>query len=69
MTRRKQRLFLASLWVVLMCPSWMVSLDAFNILNRANYQNYLGALSSPLFGKPASALPPRRLQAGFRFQF
>jgi hypothetical protein len=50
-------------------PSWMVSLDAFNILNRANYQNYLGALSSPLFGKPVTALPPRRLQAGFRFQF
>lgn len=50
-------------------PSWMFSLDAFNILNHANYQNYLGALSSPLFGKPAGALPPRRLQAGLRFQF
>jgi len=50
-------------------PSWMASVDAFNILNHANYQNYLGALSSPLFGKPASALPPRRLQAGLRFQF
>lgn len=47
----------------------MASLDAFNILNRANHQNYLGAMRSPLFGEPAGALPPRRPQAGFRFQF
>jgi len=50
-------------------PSMTFSVDAFNVLNRVNYQNYLGALSSPLFGKPAGALPPRRIQAGFRVQF
>lgn len=50
-------------------PAWTVSLDAFNVLNRPNYPGYLGALSSPLFGRPAAALPPRRLQAGLRFQF
>jgi hypothetical protein len=50
-------------------PAATFSLDAFNVLNCVNYQNYLGALSSPLFGKPAGAWPARRLQLGFRFQF
>lgn len=49
--------------------SMTLSVDSFNLLNRVNYQNYLGALSSPLFGRPAGALPPRRIQAGLRVQF
>jgi hypothetical protein len=50
-------------------PSVTVSLDAFNILNRVNYQNYVGALTSPFFGQAVTALPPRRMQAGLRLQF
>ncbi|MBI4904863.1 MAG: TonB-dependent receptor [Acidobacteria bacterium] len=50
-------------------PSVTVSLDAFNVLNRVNYQNYIGALTSPFFGRAVATLPPRRLQIGFRVQF
>ena len=31
--------------------------------------SYVGVLSSPFFGKPIAAQPPRRLQASFRFRF
>ena len=50
-------------------PSATVAVDAFNLLNRVNYQNYLGALSSPFFGRPVAASPPRRLQLSLRVQF
>ena len=45
------------------------SADAFNILNRVNYQNYVGALTSPFVGRAVSTLAPRRVQLGARFQF
>ncbi|MBK5292921.1 MAG: TonB-dependent receptor, partial [Acidobacteriia bacterium] len=50
-------------------PALTVSMDAFNIFNRVNYQNYIGALTSPFFGTAVAAQPSRRLQAGFRYQF
>jgi hypothetical protein len=50
-------------------PSLTFSVDAFNIFNHVNYQNYVGSLTSPFFGRAVSALPPRRLQLGVRFQF
>jgi hypothetical protein len=50
-------------------PSLTFSVDAFNILNRVNYQSYVGALTSPFFGRAVSTLPPRRVQLGARFQF
>jgi len=50
-------------------PSLTLSLDAFNLSNRVNYQNFLGALTSPFFGKPVAAQPPRRVQIGIRLQF
>lgn len=40
-----------------------------NLLNRANYSNYSGVLTSPLFGHPTNAGTPRRLQLGVRFGF
>lgn len=42
---------------------------AFNVLNRTNYTSYIGALTSPLFGRPTASLPGRQLQfaAGYRF--
>jgi hypothetical protein len=50
-------------------PSVTLAVDAFNVLNRVNYQNYVGALSSPFFGRAVATQPPRRLQVGARFQF
>jgi outer membrane receptor protein involved in Fe transport len=50
-------------------PSATLSLDAFNLFNRVNYNNFAGALSSPFYGRAVSTQPPRRLQAAFRFQF
>lgn len=50
-------------------PTATLSLDAFNLFNRVNYQNFVGALSSPFFGTAVATQPPRRLQLGFRVQF
>jgi hypothetical protein len=36
--------------------------EAFNAFNAINYDQYVGELLSPLFGRPVSAFPPRRLQ-------
>jgi hypothetical protein len=46
-----------------------ISLSSFNVLNHPNYVTYIGTISSPLFGKPASAQPPRRLQLDVKFKF
>jgi hypothetical protein len=51
-----------------------VTLDAFNVLNRANYlipNNVIGtgATPSPTFGLPTAAGDPRQLQLGARWSF
>jgi Carboxypeptidase regulatory-like domain len=46
-----------------------VSLNSFNVLNHPNYVTYIGAVSSPLFGKPVAAQPPRRVQLDVQFKF
>ena len=50
-------------------PALTVSADAFNLFNRVNYQNYVGAMSSPFFGLAVATQPARRLQLGLRLQF
>jgi len=30
----------------------------FNVMNRPNYPNYVGVMTSPLFGRANTALPP-----------
>lgn len=50
-------------------PSVTLSVDAFNFLNRVNYQNYIGTLTSPFFGRAVATLPARRIQMGVRLQF
>lgn len=50
-------------------PSATLAMDAFNILNRVNYQNFAGSLTSPFFGQAVATQPSRRLQLGVRFQF
>jgi hypothetical protein len=46
-----------------------IALNAFNVLNHPNYVTYIGTQSSPLFGKPVAAQPPRRLQLDLQFKF
>ena len=46
-----------------------MALDAFNATNRVNYATWVGDLSSPFFGQPVAAKPPRRLQLMGRFEF
>ena len=36
--------------------------EAFNLLSTTNYDEYVGALNSPLFGRPVTAFPRRRIQ-------
>jgi hypothetical protein len=50
-------------------PAITAAVDAFNVLNRVNFQNYVGSLTSPFFGRGVSTLPSRRLQLSVRFQF
>ncbi|MFN0106712.1 MAG: TonB-dependent receptor domain-containing protein [Bryobacteraceae bacterium] len=50
-------------------PSLTTAIDAFNVFNRVNYQNYIGALTSPFYGRAVASQPPRRLQLSLRFQF
>jgi hypothetical protein len=44
-------------------------LEAFNVFNAVNYHEYVGQLLSPLFGKPVSAFPQRRLQLAASVRF
>jgi hypothetical protein len=46
-----------------------VSLNSFNVLNHPNYLTYVGTITSPLFGRPAAAQPPRRMQLDVQFKF
>ncbi|HEX7288527.1 MAG TPA: TonB-dependent receptor [Candidatus Angelobacter sp.] len=46
-----------------------VRIDAFNALNQVNATNYIGVLSSPLFGQANSALPARQLQLSMKASF
>jgi len=46
-----------------------LSADAFNALNQVNFQDVVGNLSSPLFGRPVEADTARRLQFSARVRF
>jgi len=46
-----------------------LSLNSFNVLNHPNYLTYVGTISSPLFGQPVAAQPPRRMQLDVQFKF
>lgn len=46
-----------------------IGLDAFNVLNTVNDGSYVGVITSPLFGRPVSAGPPRQLQLSGRITF
>lgn len=44
-------------------------LEIFNVFNAVNYDAYVGALLSPLFGQPVSAFPARRVQLAVTTRF
>ena len=44
-------------------------LEAFNVFNATNYDQYVGELLSPLFAQPISAYPQRRLQCAVVLRF
>jgi hypothetical protein len=50
-------------------PSWSIGVSAFNILNHVNYVGYVGTLTSPFFGQPIAAQPPRRIQLSAEMHF
>lgn len=46
-----------------------VRADVFNLFNTINYDQYVGQLLSPLYGRPVTAFPPRRVQLGLVLRF
>jgi hypothetical protein len=44
-------------------------IEAFNILSTVNFDEYVGALLSPFFGKPTSAFPQRAIQLAALVRF
>jgi len=49
--------------------STTIGIDAFNLLNRVNYNTPVGNLSSPFFGQAISAQPARRVQFSLRIKY
>jgi carboxypeptidase family protein len=43
--------------------------QAYNVFNHANLSNYVGVLTSPLYGEPTSAGAGRRIELGIKFAF
>jgi hypothetical protein len=43
--------------------------EAFNVLNTVNYDEYVGALLSPFYARPVSAFPKRRMQLAGTVRF
>jgi hypothetical protein len=43
--------------------------QVYNLLNHMNALNFSGVLTSPFFGRPTSAAPPRRVEVGARVTF
>ena len=50
-------------------PRLTVALNAFNVLNHANYPTFVGVITSRFFGQAVAALPPRRMQLNLQFKF
>ena len=53
--------------------AWRFNLELFaqadNVLNRVNFTNYAGTMTSRLFGQPTASSQARRVQVGLQFRF
>ncbi|HEY0564729.1 MAG TPA: carboxypeptidase regulatory-like domain-containing protein [Terriglobales bacterium] len=49
--------------------SIVASVSALNLFNHTNPEDYVGVITSPFFGQPTSAAPPRRIQFNAAFKF
>lgn len=50
-------------------PSVVFTISADNLTNYTNYVDFNGVVTSPLFGLPNRALPPRRIELAARIGF
>lgn len=50
-------------------PRLEIGIDAFNVLNRVNFKDFVGTQTSPFFGRANAANPPRELQFSAKFHF
>lgn len=50
-------------------PKVILGLDAFNAFNHTNFENFVGILTSPFFGRANAAKPARQLQFSLKFDF
>ena len=50
-------------------PYVILTVSAENVTNRANFADFNGVITSPLFGLPNRALNPRRIELAARFGF
>ena len=46
-----------------------VTLNSFNVLNHQNDVTFVGVITSPFFGRPVAAFPPRRKQLNLEYKF
>jgi hypothetical protein len=49
--------------------SFETRMEAFNLFNVTNYEEYVGALLSPFYAQPVSAFPKRRIQLAATVRF
>jgi hypothetical protein len=50
-------------------PTLTLAVNSFNVLNHENDVTYVGVISSPFYGRPVAAQPPRLMQLGVEFKF
>jgi hypothetical protein len=50
-------------------PVGTLSINSFNVLNHQNDTTYVGVITSPFFGQPVLAQPPRRMQLNLSIKF
>ena len=46
-----------------------IGVDSFNVLNKTNFVNYVGVITSPLFGRPNAAYSGRQMQLTLQIHF
>jgi hypothetical protein len=50
-------------------PTAALAVDSFNVFNHESDVTYIGVTSSPFYGRPVAAQPPRRMQLDRQIKF